>query len=165
MYLLLRNLTLHNIQIIVKIIEFSHLYINHKQFIYYNAIPYCTNYNELYKINIYIYIIYTNYTLSIEIYFYACIIYIALFVNIFTNILNFNHSNCDYTLSKQNFTITKIKTTLFSLSLNYKNKYTQASFPKQNSNKYTSIILSFNFKEQHASKKNRRKLRRGKTSK
>lgn len=66
MYLLLRNLTLHNIQIIVKIIEFSHLYINHKQFIYYNAIPYCTNYNEFYKINIYTHTIYSNYSLSLK---------------------------------------------------------------------------------------------------
>lgn len=48
---------------------------------------------------------------------FLCMCNTYCIVCIFTNILNFNHSNCDYTLSKQNFTITKIKTTLFSLSL------------------------------------------------
>lgn len=69
------------------------------------------------------------------------------YCTIFTNIPNFNHSN-RYTLSKQNFTIIKIKRIFFSLN------YTKYSihkyhfcFSKQNSNKYTSIILSFNFKE------------------
>lgn len=69
------------------------------------------------------------------------------YCTIFTNIPNFNHSN-RYTLSKQNFTIIKIKRIFFPLN------YTKYSihkyhfcFSKQNSNKYTSIILSFNFKE------------------
>lgn len=70
-----------------------------------------------------------------------CIIHIVRYLP------NFNHSN-RYTLSKQNFTIIKIKRIFFPFN------YTKYSihkyhfcFSKQNSNKYTSIILSFNFKE------------------
>lgn len=75
----------------------------------------------------------------------------SIFVTLNSNsryLLNFNHSN-KYTLSKQNFTIIKNKNVPFFLSIIQNIQYTSFLHVLQNKiqNKYTSIILNFNFKE------------------